>query len=79
MESELASFLAFARSFPNNFICLVDTYDTLTSGVPNFLCVAFALQKAGFKRLGVRLDSGNLAKLSIYTKMLFKECGKRIN
>ena len=47
-DSELASFLAFAKGFPNKFSCLVDTYDTIKSGVPNFICVAYALLKAGF-------------------------------
>ena len=45
-------------------MCLVDSYDTLESGVPNFLCVTLALIDAGIKPIGVRLDSGNLAILS---------------
>lgn len=46
-DSELASFLSFAKAYPNNFKAIVDTYDTLNSGVPNFLLVAFALMDAG--------------------------------
>lgn len=48
----------------NNFMILVDTYNTLTSGVPNFICVASALMDAGYDPKGVRLDSGDLAELS---------------
>jgi len=39
-EGELASFIAYAQAFPKGFLALVDTYDTLKSGVPNFICVA---------------------------------------
>lgn len=46
-ESELAAFLDYARTLSHNFLCLVDTYDTLHSGVPNFLVVSLALIKAG--------------------------------
>jgi nicotinate phosphoribosyltransferase len=48
----------------NNFMVLVDTYNTLTSGVPNFTFVAFALMDAGYSPRGIRLDSGDLAELS---------------
>ncbi|KAL6069912.1 Nicotinate phosphoribosyltransferase, variant 2 [Balamuthia mandrillaris] len=40
------------RAFPNSCLCLVDTYDTLKSGIPNFLCVAYALHKFGYKAVG---------------------------
>ena len=56
---------------------LVDTYDTIKSGVPNFLCVAYALHKLGYKALGVRLDSGDLAYLSIQTRKLFHSVAKK--
>lgn len=44
-QGELAAFVDYALSFPNSFLALVDTYDTLGSGVPNFLLVAAALRK----------------------------------
>lgn len=48
-ESELAAFTAYAQAFPDGFLALVDTYDTLQSGVPNFLCVALALDDLGHR------------------------------
>lgn len=64
-DNELAAFIAYARSFPDGFLALVDTYDTLASGVPNFICVALALLRdCGRKPVGLRLDSGDLAYLS---------------
>ena len=56
VTGELAAFIAYAQAFPKGFLALVDTYDTLQSGVPNFLCVALALSRMGHKPLGIRLD-----------------------
>jgi nicotinate phosphoribosyltransferase len=55
----------------------VDTYDTLGSGVPNFICVALALVKLGYKPAGIRLDSGDLAFLSIEARRMFDEVAAR--
>ena len=63
-DGELASFIAYAQAFPNKFLALVDTYNTLKSGVPNFICVALALLRLGHKPIGLRIDSGDLAYLS---------------
>ena len=63
-ESELAAFISYAQAFPSGFLALIDTYDTLQSGVRNFLVVAHALHTFGYKPVGVRLDSGDLAWLS---------------
>ncbi|HET6346395.1 MAG TPA: nicotinate phosphoribosyltransferase, partial [Myxococcota bacterium] len=63
---------AYAHAFPRSFTALVDTYDTLASGVPNFLVVASALHALGFKPRGIRLDSGDLAHLSRAARELFR-------
>lgn len=70
-DGELASFIAYAQAFPNKFLALVDTYNTLKSGVPNFICVALALCKLGHKPIGVRIDSGDLAYLSKEIRKMF--------
>ncbi|CBZ49830.1 nicotinate phosphoribosyltransferase, related [Neospora caninum Liverpool] len=70
---ELAAFTAFAQTFPNAFLALVDTYDTLYSGVPNALVVSAALLACGYQPCGVRLDSGDLACLSRDVRRLFHE------
>ena len=62
--SELESFRAFARSFPDECVLLVDTYDTLKSGIPNAIAVARELERAGHRLAGIRIDSGDLAFLS---------------
>lgn len=74
-EGELASFIAYAQAFPRGFMALVDTYDTLKSGVPNFVCVALGLIRIGYKPIGVRLDSGDLSYLSKRTRKILDEIG----
>jgi nicotinate phosphoribosyltransferase len=76
-EGELASFVAYAQAFPRGFLALVDTYDTLKSGVPNFVCVALGLLKLGYRPIGVRLDSGDLSYLSKATRKALNEIGAR--
>eukprot|EP00616_Rhizochromulina_sp_CCMP1243_P000511 CAMPEP_0118980012 /NCGR_PEP_ID=MMETSP1173-20130426/27292_1 /TAXON_ID=1034831 /ORGANISM="Rhizochromulina marina cf, Strain CCMP1243" /LENGTH=543 /DNA_ID=CAMNT_0006930323 /DNA_START=130 /DNA_END=1761 /DNA_ORIENTATION=+ len=68
--SELAAFLGYALCFPRSFLALVDTYDTLTSGVPNFILVSKVLHELGYNTLGIRLDSGDLAYLSQQARQL---------
>lgn len=68
---ELAAFIEYAQAFPTSFLALVDTYDTLQSGVPNFICVAIALLEIGYEPRGIRLDSGDLAYLSKETRKMF--------
>ncbi len=62
-ETELESFRKFARHYPDNCILLIDTYDTLHSGLPNAIRVGKEMKKLG-KRIGVRIDSGDLSYLS---------------
>ena len=54
----------YAEVFPNNCLLLVDTYDTLASGVPNAITVFGELRAKGYEPMGIRLDSGDLAFLS---------------
>lgn len=71
---ELSAFEAYARAMPNNCVFLVDTYDTL-AGVRHAITVAGQLRQAGHKLVGIRLDSGDLAYLSIAARQLLDEAG----
>lgn len=74
-EDELQAFRDFAESHPKNTILLVDTYDTLRSGVPNAIKVAKEMEDRGQKLKGVRLDSGDLAFLSRRTREMLDAAG----
>jgi nicotinate phosphoribosyltransferase len=63
-ENEIDAFRTYANYFPENTILLVDTYDTLASGVPNAIKVAKEMEKEGHRLKGIRLDSGDLAYFS---------------
>jgi nicotinate phosphoribosyltransferase len=63
-DTELDAFRAYAKSFPDECILLVDTYSTLKSGMPNAIRVAKELELQGHKLAGIRIDSGDLAFLS---------------
>lgn len=62
-ESELEAFQTYARLYPDNAVLLIDTYDTLGSGIENAIIVGKELQAMG-KHISVRLDSGDLSYLS---------------
>ena len=62
-ESELEAFRKYAELYPDKVILLIDTYDTLGSGIENAITVGKELQQKG-KNFGVRLDSGDLQYLS---------------
>jgi nicotinate phosphoribosyltransferase len=73
-DEELASFRAFAGSFPADSVLLVDTYDTV-AGVEKALVVARELAARGERLRGVRLDSGDLADLAARTRALLDGAG----
>ena len=60
-DTELEAFEKYAEIYPDNCLLLVDTYDTLKSGVPNAIKVFDKLKAQGHKPVGIRLDSGDLA------------------
>jgi len=73
-ESEIESFLAYADAMPNNCVFLVDTYDTV-QGVKNAITVGKQLREKGHELAGIRLDSGDLAELSIAARQLLDDAG----
>lgn len=74
---ELTAFREYARLFPDACLLLVDTYNTLESGVPNAIKVFKEMQAKGIelKNYGIRLDSGDLAYLSKKAKAMLEEAG----
>lgn len=75
-DSEYEAFLNYAKTYPNNCVLLVDTYNVLKSGVPNAIRVAKEyLIPNGYKLKGIRIDSGDLAYLSKEAKKMFVEAG----
>ncbi|XP_075733097.1 nicotinate phosphoribosyltransferase isoform X5 [Rhipicephalus microplus] len=78
-SGELAAFISYAVSFPQNFLALIDTYDVLRSGLLNFSAVAMALNDLGYRAVGVRIDSGDLAYLSSCAFNIFDELANKYN
>jgi nicotinate phosphoribosyltransferase len=78
-KGELAAFISYAIAFPTSFLALVDTYDVLKSGVPNFLSVARVLHECNYQAIGLRLDSGDLAYLSLEVRARFIQTAKIYN
>ena len=73
--TEYEAFRAYAEAYPENCLLLVDTYDTLRSGVPNAIKVFKELKDKGYKPKGIRLDSGDLAYLSKKARKMLDEAG----
>ena len=74
-QSELDAFRAYAEVYPENCLLLVDTIDTINSGIPNAIIVFDELRAKGFEPTGIRLDSGDLAYLSIKAAQLLNDAG----
>jgi nicotinate phosphoribosyltransferase len=73
-DTEREAFEAYADAMPNNCVLLVDTYDTL-AGVQNAIAVGERLRQRGKRLLGIRLDSGDLAWLSVEARKLLDQAG----
>jgi len=74
-DNELTAFRTYAKHYPNSTILLVDTYDTLGSGVPNAIKVGNELRENGFELQGIRLDSGDLAYFSKQARTMLDDAG----
>ena len=75
-DSELEAFKSYCRTYPHNAVLLVDTYNTLKSGVPNAIR-AFneVLKPMGITQCGIRLDSGDMAYLTRKARQMLDEAG----
>jgi len=74
-DTEYEAFRAYADIYPDNCIFLVDTYNVLKSGVPNAIKVAKEMAEKGQRAKGIRLDSGDIAYLSIRAREMLDEAG----
>ena len=76
-DTEYEAFLAYAKTYPNNCMLLVDTYDTLKSGIPNAIKVFNYMKDNNLPltNIGIRIDSGDLAYLSKQARKMFVEAG----
>ena len=76
MGSEYEAFKAYAETYPNNCTLLVDTYNVLKSGVPNAIKVFDeVLKPMGIRPKGIRIDSGDIAYLSVKARKMLDEAG----
>ncbi len=74
-NSEFDAFRAFSRIYPDDCVLLVDTINTLESGIPNAIRVFEELRKKGHQPKGIRIDSGDLAHLSVMAHKMLEEAG----
>ncbi|XP_046742032.1 nicotinate phosphoribosyltransferase isoform X3 [Diprion similis] len=78
-DGELAALISFAIALPEGFMALVDTYDVKRSGLLNFCAVALALSDLGYQAIGIRIDSGDLAYLSMTAREVFEKIAVKYN
>ncbi|AHE67022.1 nicotinate phosphoribosyltransferase [Legionella oakridgensis] len=74
-DDEYSAFHDFSQVWPDECVLLVDTYDTLKSGVPNAIKIGKELEAKGHRLRGIRLDSGDLALLAKQSRQLLDEAG----
>ena len=72
---EIAAFRAYAEMYPDECVLLVDTIDTLGSGIPNAITVFEELRRDGHDPIGIRLDSGDLAHLAVRAAQMLDDAG----
>ncbi len=73
--TELDAFRAYAKSYPDNCVLLVDTYNVLKSGIPNAIKVFKELRENGYNNGGIRIDSGDIAYLSKKARKMLDDAG----
>lgn len=74
-KDELTAFREYAKTYPDDCLLLVDTYDTINSGLKNAITVFKELREKGHKPKGIRIDSGDLAYLSKVARRMLDENG----
>lgn len=74
-DSELDAFMSYAKAYPDSCMLLVDTYNTLESGVPNAIKAFEYLRSNGHTPLGIRIDSGDMAYLSKKARQMLDDAG----
>lgn len=74
-DSELEAFRAYAKTYPEGCVLLVDTYNVLKSGIPNAITVFRELAQKGIRPGGIRIDSGDIAYLSKKARAMLDEAG----
>jgi nicotinate phosphoribosyltransferase len=74
-HTELDAFQAYADVYPDDCLLLVDTIDTLASGVPHAIRVFEELRRKGHEPVGIRLDSGDLAYLTVQAAKMLDDAG----
>jgi len=74
-EGEVGAFRAYAEVYPDETVLLVDTIDTLESGIPNAIIVFNELREEGHEPVGIRLDSGDLAHLAVRSAAMLDQAG----
>ncbi len=72
---EIDAFRAYAEVYPDDCLLLVDTFDTLHSGIPNAIKVFEELRRRGHEPVGIRLDSGDLAYLAVQAARMLDDAG----
>jgi len=74
-DNEIDAFRDFAKTWPGNAVFLVDTYNTLRSGVPNAIIAGKEMEARGERLKGIRLDSGDLAAMAKRSRKMLDEAG----